>query len=475
MAEPASETHATQTDSRYLLKVSTDKMRVLLDCDASAAADSNAAREILGLLGKMGITPLPSADDLSAMLAKAEGNVVDLPIVEGVWSVMPTDGRLEWTGDYFTEGYYIDPETKRIDFRQKANNPAVDENQLLVVVHKAIPGKDGRDVYGKTISVPRVHDVNLRAGVNVVWNPEDSGYRSKVAGRVKLTGSTLDIDEVLYVRDGVGVNSGNVMHKGQVIVDGDVESEFKIEATGNVEIKGVVQSADILCGGNLVAADGINENPAKTIKVTGNIAAKYILNANIECEGDIIANREIFQSQIKSRGEVTCNEGRIVGGEIIAAKGITVNEVGSKGTVKTKLVAGIDYTQIKKLKQSSAQIEQLQAIVKKLRPVHKRLTTQMQVLNAGQKEGLTEMGFRITEAEEGIAELEQECKEIRKQLVSNRGAEIHIRGIIYPGVVLRVCDSQYVVEHALQGPLMAHLDPVTQEIALSSETDTTME
>lgn len=475
MAEQAGETRATQTESQYLLNVSADKMSVLLSCDATAAADSAAPKEILGVLGKMGISPLPSADNLSALLSKTNGDVVDLPIVEGVWSVMPTDGRLEWTGDYFTEGYYIDPETKRIDFRQKANNPAVDENQLLVVVHKAIPGKDGRDVYGKTISVPRVRDVNLRAGVNVVWSPENSGYVAKVAGRVKLVGSTLDIDEVLYVRDGVGVNSGNIMHKGQVIVDGDVESEFKVEATGNIEIKGVLQSADIQCGGNLVVADGINENLSKSVNVTGTIAAKYILNANIECEGDIIANREIFQSQIKSRGEVTCNEGRIVGGEIIAAKGITVNEVGSKGTVKTALVAGVDYTQINKLKRCSAQVEQLQSVIKKLRPVHKRLSAQMQVLNAGQKEGLTEMGFRIMEAEEGIEELEQECKEIRKQLISNRGAEIHIRGIIYPGAVLRVCDSQFVVEHALQGPLMAHLDPITQEIALSSETDTTME
>jgi len=450
-------------------------MCVLLSCDAASAADENACKEILILLGKLGIMPLPDADDLREKLSTVEGDIVDLKIVEGIWSVMPTDGRLEWTGDYFTDGYYVDPETKRIDFRQKANNPAVDENQLLVVVHKAIPGKDGRDVYGRTISVPRARDVNLRAGSNVTWSPEDNGYRAKSAGRVKLVGSTLDIDEVLFIRNGVGVNSGNVIHKGQVIVDGDVESEFKVEATGNIEIKGVLQAAEIRCDGNLVAADGINENLAKSVKVKGNIAAKYILNANIECEGDIIANREIFQSQIKSRGEVTCNEGRIVGGEIIAAKGITVDEVGSKGTVKTSLVAGVDYAQIKKLKRCKTQIEQLKAVINKLRPVHKRLTAQMQILSTAQKEGLTEMGFRISEAEESIVELDQECKEIRKQIVSNRSAEIHIQGIVYPGVVLRVCDSQFVLEHALQGPLMAHLDPVTQEIALSSETDSTTE
>jgi len=39
----------------------------------------------------------------------------------------------------------------------------------------------------------------------------------------------------------------------------------------------------------------------------------------------------------------------------------------------------------------------------------------------------------------------------------------------YPGTILRVFDSQYIIENALKGPIVAGLDPVTAEIFLTSE------
>ncbi|UCD17643.1 MAG: DUF342 domain-containing protein [Candidatus Zixiibacteriota bacterium] len=474
MAEDLPESKIVHTDERFKLNVSKDNMQVLLSCQLADISGDGAYEEICKLLKKMGVKKMPEPGVLKRGLDEAVAggvDIVNLPVAEGQTPVMPTDAKLEWTGDYFTEGYYIDPKTKRIDFRQKISNPAVEKDQLLAIIYKAIPGKNGVDVFGRTITVPRAHDVRLRAGNNVYWSKEDSGYKARVAGRVKLIGVTLDVDEVLYVRNGVGTESGNIKHKGQVIVDGDIESEYKVEATGNIEVKGVIQSDIVSCGGNLVVVEGINENPAKLLNVRGDIISKYILNASIECEGNIVANREIFQSQIKSRGEVTCTEGRVVGGEIMAARGITVGEAGSKGAVKTAFVAGVDYTQLAMLKACNKKIDQLKKVIKKLRPAHRMLSMQMQALTSAQKEGLAEIGSNISEAEENIKELEAEGMRIRKEMISNRSARIIILRMVYPGVVLRVHDSRYTVEHALRGPMMAHLDSATGEIALTSEVD----
>ncbi|MCP4703647.1 MAG: hypothetical protein GY865_03475, partial [candidate division Zixibacteria bacterium] len=56
-----------------------------------------------------------------------------------------------------------------------------------------------------------------------------------------------------------------------------------------------------------------------------------------------------------------------------------------------------------------------------------------------------------------------------KEIYSNKKARIVIYNMLYPGAVLRVFDSQYIVENALVGPIVAGIDPVTGEIALSSD------
>ena len=90
-------------------------------------------------------------------------------------------------------------------------------------------------------------------------------------------------------------------------------------------------------------------------------------------------------------------------------------------------------------------------------------------LKADQKEQLTELELKICETEDGVENLEKENKAIRKEIYSNKNAKIVIYDMVYPGVVLRVFDSQYIMENALAGPIVAEIDLVTGEIALSSD------
>jgi len=244
------------------------------------------------------------------------------------------------------------------------------------------------------------------------------------------------------------------VHKGSIVVNGDIDSELSVDVSGDIEVRGLIYACDIKCGGNLTCKEGINENTAKKMEVKGDILAKYIMNASIETYGQIVANREIFQSKIKSKNE---------------AKGIYVGEAGSKGNAKTLLIAGIDFQLQNKLKINDENIKKLKDALKKLKPVHKKLSNMRNYLKADQKEKLTELEFKISETEYGIKSLEAESKEIRKEIYSNKKARIVIYDLVYPGVVLRVFDSQYIVENALAGPVVAEIDPITGEIALSSD------
>jgi uncharacterized protein (DUF342 family) len=303
----------------------------------------------------------------------------------------------------------------------------------------------------------------------VVWDETESGFRAKKDGRVRYKGVTVHVDDTFVAREGVNTDTGNIKHLGTVIINGDVDSEFVVEASGDIEVRGLIYASDIICGGNLIAKEGINENPSKKFTVKGDILTKYIMNADIRCEGQIIANREIFQSDVKCRGEIHCKKGRIVGGEVMGAKGVFISEAGSKGDTKTTLIAGIDYYLKEQLELNTKKIEDLKLQVLKLKPVYNKLKNMRQYLKPEQAEAMTEMEFQISDSETEMVELDETNKELRKEYYANKTAKIVIYDMAYPGTVLRVFDSQYVIENALKGPIVAGLDPSTGEIFLSSE------
>ncbi len=456
----------------FAIKVTEDRMRVLLSCRTSDIDLTRTVKEINEDMRASGIRAKFNEAGLIQILTEAAGrneDLLDFVIARGNPATESKDGRLDWQGEFFNEGYFVDPVTKRIDFHRKAGDPSCTEGQVLVKVFNGLQGKNGIDVYGKSIEVPRAKLIALHGGQNVLWDEKENCFRAKKAGRVRLRGTLLDVDETYFVPGGINNNTGNIKHNGTIVINGDIDADFVVEATGDIEIRGLVYASEIKCGGNLIAKEGINENPAKKVHVKGDILAKYIMNANIECEGQVIVNREIFQSEVKSRTTIHCKDGRIVGAEVMAAKGIYVNEAGSKGDIKTTLITGIDFFLQRKIKENIEKIEGLKANLGQLKPVAKKLEAMYQYLKPEQKEALTELKFKIDEVETGIQELDNENKEIRKDIYSNKNAKIVIMGMVYPGTVLRVFDSQFVVENALAGPIVAGIDPITGEIGLSSE------
>jgi len=182
----------------FELKISEDKLKVLLSCASVTGEIAKLTEQILKKLSEMKI--IIKADDKAIvnLLTEAKDKskaIVDATIVKGVIPVMPIQGKIEWSDDYFNDGYFVDPETKRIDFHRKLGDPNVEKDVLLAKVTYDKPGKDGKDVLGNVLRVPRIKKTVLGCGPNVIWNKESGEYHSKTAGRVVLKGQTVDIDE----------------------------------------------------------------------------------------------------------------------------------------------------------------------------------------------------------------------------------------------------------------------------------------
>ena len=239
-------------DSGIDLKVSDDKLEVRLSCNYSIITADDFEQSLQSRLDSMKITApidFEAIKNARMEVAANEGNISNLVIAKGKAPVPPQDGQLEWMGEFFTEGYYVDPVTKRIDFHQKIEQRSVEKGQLLVKIISHQEGIEGADVFGFPIKVSRAKKADLRGGPHVAWDGEQKGYCANTAGRVKLVGDLLDVHEVLHIRGDVGNDIGNIKHNGQLLIDGNVEPDFKVEATGDIEVRGLIFASEIECGG----------------------------------------------------------------------------------------------------------------------------------------------------------------------------------------------------------------------------------
>ncbi len=328
-----------EVGSEFQLNVDEDKLEVVLSIDALTAAVSDTADKIIEKLIEMGIDNLPELELIQTRLeeTKYDGDQIqEIVIVRGKSSVMPVDGRLVWSKDYFAKGYKIDITTNIIDFREKVASPVVLEDDLIIKIIPPTPGEDGIDVYGKLIKVNPPAKAEIKVGPNLRWDEEVSGYRAAVSGRLRMPGVSLEIQEVFSIEGDVGRKTGNIKHEGDIIIRGDVDSEYNVEATKTILVTGVIGACNITSGGDLIVNGGINSREDKKISVKGGVKAKYIMNTVLEAGGDVASEIEIVKCKVRAEGEVYCG-GRIVGGEIIAGTNITADIAGNDKNVITLL------------------------------------------------------------------------------------------------------------------------------------------
>lgn len=472
MDATAKEQKNIMSKPRSSLNVSEDKMRLLLSCGAELRPDEELFEEIQASMQNAGIkSPLDKKSLIEAMAKANEENqgLSNFTVAAGTPPEPGKDGRLEWSGDYFSTGYYVDPTTKRIDFRQRIGIPAVEKDELIVKIFPPVPGKPGCDLYGKTLKPEIGKAVKLRPGPNVVWDEDQKGFKAKCSGRVKLNGEVLDVENIYRINGNVGKETGNITHSGQLLVNGDVDSNYKLEVGEDIEVRGIIYASDITCGGKLTAKEGINGDPSKKIIVKNEMFAKYINNAYVESEAMIVVKNEIFQSTVKTRGELNCSSGRIVGGETFAVRGITVGEAGGRSDVSTVLVAGVDYYLLDRMKKNNNAVNKLREMLKKLLIAERQLGQNKFHKNPKQQETLLEINFKKEEVIEEIKKTENLNKEIVREINDCNNARITILDMVHPGVILRISDAQHKIKDVLAGPVTAYYDRTSGKIALTSE------
>jgi uncharacterized protein (DUF342 family) len=345
-----SEHQATATDAppAFEVRLSGDKLSMYV-----SAPDPHANLEATATLIAAELPPLELAVDigtdiLSDLLAQACApgeHLVDFPLLVGDMPVPPRDGEIQWQDDFFASGFALDEDRDKMDYWERAEKRAVEQDQLVAIVLQPLEGTPGRTLQGNEVPVPKPKPARLRAGKGIRTEDEDDRvlYHAAVAGRLNHKDGTVSVDEVYTIRGNVSLETGNIKHTGALVVQGDVTEGATIECDGEIVIKGLVEPANITGGANLTVAGGIVGDPEHAITVAGDVQARYLNDVNLRCEGNVTVTSQIDHSEVLCCGRVEIPRGRIAGGKVMAYRGIQVGHAGSRGATGTTLIAGSDY------------------------------------------------------------------------------------------------------------------------------------
>ncbi len=448
------------TGPGFELRPTDDFMALLLTCTMPPRNTETIITRIRAELVDLGITDEARLKEAMSRLDKAipHGPVLeDVVLLEGVPPTAPTDETVKWGGNFHAKGFVIDSATGRADYRRKIADVSVEKGQFLAEIIPSTPGENGQDIFGRLVAARLPRPVVIREGKNTRFDPGPRKFYATESGRIRFVGGVLVVDDVFHIKGDAGLRTGNIDHPGTLIVGQDIQNGTVVRAAGDIDVGENVEDATVESGGNITVHGGISCKERGVIRAAGNLHARFIRNADIDVGGDIYVEGEINQCRIRTRGSVIVRTGRIVGGSIIALKGIETHGLGSDACIPGEYTVGKDYTMESKVQQKKAELESARDMVMKLRQTVAPLRAKRDSLTPKMVAQLTQLQEELKKREAVFKQHDTALKAIFSATKKAAVLHIYVHGTLFPDNTLQIAAQLKRISDTVQGPLRLSL------------------
>lgn len=440
----------------FELRPTEDYMALILSCTVPPRDSEALVARIRSELADLGIDTEIRMNEAMRRYEQAlpsGPHLEEIVLLEGAPPEPPTDEAITWNGNFHAKGFVVDPETGRADYRRKVADVSVGAGQLLAEVIPGRPGRNGQDVFGRVVLPREPRPAKIREGKNVRFNPVMRTYHAETSGRIRFVDGILSVDDIFHVNGDVGLRTGNINHPGALIVTRDIQAGAQVVASGDIDVGENVEDAEVEAGGSITVQGGISCKERGIIRVAGNLHARFLRNADIEVGGDIYVDREINQCHIRTRGAVVVKQGRIVGGSIVALRGVETGDLGSDACIPCELTAGKDYTMESTVNEKKAALESAKQLVLKLRDAVAPLRAKQHALTPPMKQRLFQMQSELEKREADLHALEKALDDIFRATHEAANHQVFIHGTIYPDNLVQVGAQVKRIKDLVPGPL----------------------
>ena len=402
---------------------------------AAEVNDAISARGIVHGLNTAGLTKALEAGACDEMLL-AEGT-------EPVPGVPPLfENLIDRLRDHEAD------DQEAVDYRDLGDLLLVEAGTPLVRRIPAVPGKDGMDIMGKVVPVKPVPDKGFAKGLSGVKLDEaDANLLSAaIAGQPKVVEDGATVNPVVDVAN-VDLESGNITFDGTIQVKGDIKAGMSVRVAGDVIVMGTVESAEIVCGGNVSVkggivgrADGVSDSiETARISCNGSVQARFVEHAHIEAGQDIQIDTAARQSELLAGNEImvgkSASNGQIIGGQTRALYRIKAAALGSNANAPTLVQVGFD----PRVNAERLHVEQFRK--RKLEEFARvrQLLTFLSQNPAKAQPGVKDKAEKTNQQIEAeIAECDLKLAKLAEQLELAEGASVEVSKTIFGGVVIQI-------------------------------------
>jgi hypothetical protein len=456
---------------RSLVQPSKDKMSASISLYSSRSnrfqiREDKVVAMIQGAGIKVGIKEMAIRDAVMEVLERKEP-ILNLQIAEGRKPSKGRDSSFKLAVDLGSQVGTM-REDGSIDFKNKNLFHTVKVGQLLMIKQPPSLGDEGSDIYGNKIPASPGRDGGLQAGSGVELAESGLEYRAAIDGVLEVSAKTLRVIPGILVNSDVGPKTGNIDAAGnRLIVRGSILPDFEVQSDKEIVVEKVAEGCRVKSKSQICIRGGIVGLNKALITSEGDIETLYITSdAQVEAGGTVKVGSEILHSRVICRGDLICTDGAgaIVGGEIVAYKGLRCKTLGTLGSeASTVVILGEDRLG---LRQAEREMEEsgLAATIRSLQGEIKTMTDELrllyqQVLAAGQdspeKAADLNTSYRLLYEKHRAKMAEAEALEAQRQehlarYPFNSAFVLTVTDTIHPGTILRFKGVQWAIKDAMR-------------------------
>ena len=326
------------------------------------------------------------------------------------------------------------------------NFDQVGVEEEIAIIHPPIRGIPGMSVLGEEIPAPAIQlaDYRTNSSIKTITSGEQTVLISTVQGYLSKYNLELSVHSELVLNDDINVHRGNLIYGSDVLLNGNVSENVSLNIGGQLNIIGMVSQSQIHVEGNLLIDKGVFGKGQSKISVGKNFSCRYLNEAEVDCEGYISVEKEIFNSQVWTRQKLTSPRATIVGGKVFAHEGMDVLALGSELGLKTLVVVGLDKREYRIEHELRPKIIELQ----------EQLARSLEILPKASSTTKESLSKHIDDMKNEIASRQSEIEHFTsKMLPQNTEAKISIKETLYPGVTLMIGHKDYTILEKIEGPL----------------------
>lgn len=351
--EPDDVVVAERRDASVSARFDDEKMTAFLRVNGACGGNTIKGNDLLSALKSAQIIRGVKKQTLQKLLTASArlkpGEYLEVPIASGKWPIPGDDSKL---------AYLVQDSKSRVLRPQERDDGTVDMRDLgkMITVQEGQPiakripptnGIEGFRVTGEILPTTPGKELPLKLYPGSKYSSNDENVIvAEVAGLPILHPDGVEVDNALCMKS-VTVATGHVDFEGSVIINGDVNAGMKVNATGSITVGGVVESANLVAGGDIIIHNGIlgrqvqsEKEITTSLTANGSVVAKFAQYASIEAKGDITISQHAMHCRTYTeKNLVVCDEnkrsGSLTGGTHVAHCGVKVLTLGASSGVHT--------------------------------------------------------------------------------------------------------------------------------------------